>query len=54
MMRWGLLGCSLIVFSFALGLPWGATGVACAIRTSNSFRGCSSGVLVRRVPRPGN
>lgn len=28
LMRWGLLGCSLIVLSFVLGLPWEAIGVA--------------------------
>lgn len=28
LMRWGLLGCSLIVISFALGLAWGPLGVA--------------------------
>jgi hypothetical protein len=30
MMRWGVVGCSLIVVSFAAGLPWGPVGVACA------------------------
>lgn len=28
MLRWGLLGCTLIVISFFIGLPWGPLGVA--------------------------
>ncbi len=28
MMKWGLVGCSLIVLSFLVGLPWGPVGVA--------------------------
>lgn len=28
LMRWGTIGCSLIVISFAIGLPWGPLGVA--------------------------
>ena len=28
LMRWGLLGCSLTVLSFVVGLPWGPLGVA--------------------------
>ena len=28
MFQWGLIGCSIIIVSICVGLPWGATGVA--------------------------